>query len=156
MDFDEPAGKLYAPQSPEKLARILEWSPFIKKWAEESFGTAEQLALRGFKIPGQKVVRKNSRRKYRTDMEPPELAAGISKVFGLEEGLLWRDPELKPMSEVQTLVEQTVVPKERLDIRKRYEADFLVKPKGDLTIAPVSDKRPEVGSVETDFKDEEL
>src|SRR5690606_28144883 len=121
------------------LAEILKQAEDLAAWAKEIKEHALTLAFRdGVKIPGFKVVEGRSTRKITDDAE---LAKRLEA-----EGY---DPYKKVMKTL-TELEKTVGKKRFAEL-----ADGLVeKPPGRPTLAPESDKRPEINSAVLDFKEE--
>src|SRR5690554_2290907 len=123
----------------KEIAEILKQAEDLAAWAKEIKEHALTLAFRdGVKIPGFKVVEGRSTRKITDDAE---LAKRLEA-----EGY---DPYKKVMKTL-TELEKTVGKKRFAEL-----ADGLIeKPPGRPTLAPESDKRPEINSAVLDFKEE--
>lgn len=109
--------------TPEDISRILACAPVVTDWLSTIQGIAEEMAKQGTPIPGYKLVRKVTRRKIRDEVE-------VAKAFG-------RDAYKKVLKTLTELEKE---------FGKKAVDPLCIKPEGELTLAPVTDKRPEVST----------
>lgn len=124
--------------SPEELSDCLTKLPVIKDWVSALEEHALAKAMDGETIPGWKVVAGRSIRKISDPgaVEEVLLRAG----FEPENYLKW---ELKGISDLERLVG-----------KKSFATllgQYVVKPQGKPTLAPIDDPRPEYSQAEADF-----
>lgn len=154
MDFDDEPGELEPPLGPNHLAAILPWKPFIENFLKRAAARAEELALEG-KMPGYKMVRKGGNRTWKPDLDEATVRDRLVSEYGVDPAKLMTEPtppKLKTGPQVEKLV-----PSKR---RKEFDAEFLHKPDGGLTMVPESDGRDAVlpgdaASAAQDFDDVE-
>ncbi|SFS01560.1 DUF2800 domain-containing protein [Anaeromicropila populeti] len=137
MEFQEPALL-----SEEEIERVLSVADNLKKWAEEVYAFATREAIEHQKIwNGFKLVEGRSNRKYTDEDAVAEAAkeAGYTDIFQCT---------LLGITEMEKLMGK----KTFLTILGKY----LYKPKGKVTLVPVSDKREAINqtTAEADFKEE--
>ena len=127
--------------SDEEIAEVLKLSGELAKWADDVFAYAQAKAVNeGKHWDGYKVVEGRSVRKY----------ANEGKIAEICQANGYKLPEIYK----QTLIGITDM--EKLMGKKRFRellSDYIVKPKGKLTLVPVSDKREEVITL-SEFKEE--
>ena len=120
---------------------MLKLSGELAKWADDVFAYAQAKAVNeGKHWDGYKVVEGRSVRKY----------ANEGKIAEICQANGYKLPEIYK----QTLIGITDM--EKLMGKKRFRellSDYIVKPKGKLTLVPVSDKREEVITL-SEFKEE--
>jgi len=124
--------------SDEEIAEVLSRLDDLVNWAGAVKEYALQEALNGRKFAGWKLVEGKAARKFSDD------AAAAERI--LAEG---KDPYEKKMMGLTAL--------EKLLGKKKFAsllADLIVKPVGKPTLAPASDRRPEMIPVENVFQDE--
>ncbi len=124
--------------SDEEIAEVLSRLDDLVNWAGAVKEYALQEALNGRKFAGWKLVEGKAARKFSDD------AAAAERI--LAEG---KDPYEKRMMGLTAL--------EKLLGKKKFAsllADLIVKPVGKPTLAPASDRRPEMIPVENVFQDE--
>lgn len=125
----------------QQIAELLPELPGLIDWAKEVQEFALDQALRGTKYEGYKVVEGVSSRKITNENKVAEALQNA----GFEYDQIMANPKL-----------QTITKLEKLVGKKEFEeiaGDWVEKPQGKPTLVPVSDKRPEFGSVANDFKD---
>jgi hypothetical protein len=126
---------------PNDLAALLPMIDTIKNWANAVEDYTLQEALNGTKYPGFKLVEGRSIRKYSDETKVAQTL--IENGFKKEQ--LYKDPELLNITALEKLL-----------TKKTFSAllsDLILKPQGKPALVPASDKRKELNSVETDFKD---
>lgn len=123
----------------EEISKLLEKTSDIKSWIKDLEDYALDEALQGNLPPGFKVVEGRSVRK-------------ITDEKGLAEKLLkegYREEEVYKPRQIEGITNLT-----RL-LGKKAFADltqgFIEKPQGKPTLVPVYDKRPEMGTAESEF-----
>lgn len=127
-----------------QVARILAWAPALEALISAANMYAQRAMEAGYKVPGQKLVRRRSVRKLNSDIAEPELVAALLKgKFVTEKAKLYTKPKLLSGPQIEKLVAKAK--------RKAFNQKFLTKPDGGLTIAPDTDPRPAVEYVGDDF-----
>ncbi len=138
---------------PAELAAILDRAALMKAWIKAVEEKAAELARAGTAIPGHKLVRANTRRKYG---EPDEVI--IKKLMGMRDT---RDTEGKkkfakadvtrvvPIS--ITTVEKEVKPYVS-DRQWKTFSQYIIKPEGAPVLVPDTDSRPAIKSAEEVFQ----
>ena len=112
----------------EALGEALKVLPLIDSYAKALEGYALNLAKNGEKIPGQKLVRRNTRRRWKdVEIAKSELAQHLDEDQFLNERPLISFAKIEKLPDMKEIVKNLV------------EA-----PEGSLTLAPLSDKRLEV------------
>ena len=157
-DFDDDPLEPEVPHDPEELGKLLRWVPFMDTWLKE-LDVAGMRYLEGggdSSLLGQKLVRKSSSgRKWNDEWKDNEkgLLAKLKKEFGITAAAMKPKLEPKLLSGPQT--EKLIKGKEK---QIAFSKDFLFKPEGGITMAPLDDKRPEIvqDTAAEDFDDEEL
>lgn len=125
--------------STEQLSNILQIAPVFIDWFKDVQAYALGQLTNGVKIPQFKLVEGRSIRVI-TDEEKVKqilLDAGYA-----EEDIL-KPREMRGLSALEALVGK----KQFAELTK----DYVIKPRGKLTLAPESDRRPEVNSAEFEF-----
>lgn len=114
-----------------ELKEILDFSDILSKWLESVNGYALELADRGTRILGYKLVAKRAHRKWRDENETKEI---LSKL-----GIEYRtEPKLKSPAQIEAMkVEKSVVSK------------LTVIPDNGVTLVSDTDKRQEVKPTKT-------
>src|SRR5665213_1618524 len=157
IEFDDTPGDLHLPavakrgevlgSTEEQVAHILGWAPFLEQLILAAKLYAHRAMEAGYEIPGFKLVARRSNRKL-VEEAPEVLAkqlvkAGFlknSEVKGLFVTKLKSGPQIEKM-----------IPKK---LRKKFAAEFLVKPDNGTAVAPIDDARASVEpAIETDFED---
>ena len=124
-----------------QIAELLPELPGLIDWAKEVQEFALDQALKGTNYEGYKVVEGVSSRKITNENKVVEALQNA----GFEYDQIMANPKL-----------QTITKLEKLVGKKEFEeiaGEWVEKPQGKPTLVPVSDKRPEFGSVANDFKD---
>ncbi|MBQ0144986.1 MAG: DUF2800 domain-containing protein [Bacteroidales bacterium] len=123
----------------EELADLLYKLESIKNWTSKVEEYALQQAVSGHAIPGWKVVEGRSISKIQDQQ------SAMADLFsaGFEKDLVCKPVELKGITDLKKILR----PKGFEELLGKY----VVKPQGKPTLAPVSDKRPEMNNIEGDF-----
>lgn len=114
-----------ASMTTEQIANVLDFSELLSSWVSAVNAHAEQIALNGGVIPGRKLVRKTTRRKWIDE------AATAQALAPLGEALYER--KLKSPAQVEKLVKDK-------DAKKSL-ATLWENPEGELTLVHESDRR---------------
>jgi hypothetical protein len=125
----------------QQIAELLPELPGLIDWAKEVQEFALDQALKGTKYEGYKVVEGTSKRKITDESKASEALQNA----GFEYNQIMTKPKLQTI----TALEKLVGKKDFAEI----VGEYIEKPQGKPTLVPVSDKRPEFGSVANDFKD---
>lgn len=124
-----------------EIAEVLKVSSELARWADDIFAYAQAAAINNGKHwDGYKVVEGKSNRRYTDEKKIAE----ICRSSGYKLSEIYK----------QTLIGITDM--EKLLGKKKFGellSDYVVKPKGKLTLVPVSDKREEVLTI-NEFKEE--
>lgn len=130
------------PNDPVGISKVLKFAPVIDAWLRECEAHAQALLERGTEVPGFKLVRKKTNRKFDTD-SPKELIGKLRKA-GFRNAIspvdLMAEPKMKSPAQLEKLIGKEIVNK------------VAVKPEGDVTVAAESDAREAVGPV-NDFEE---
>lgn len=121
--------------SPEELGNILEMAPLFIDWFKDVQSFALGQLASGVKIPGFKLVEGRSNRVITDEQKVKEILLDI----GLTEDEIMKPREMLGISKLEALVGKKLF----ADLCK----DYLIKPQGKLTLAPVDDRRPEVNTL---------
>lgn len=138
-EFKEPALL-----SNEEIGSILFITEQLKTWAKDIEEYASGQALKGNPIPQWKLVEGRSNR----SISDKDAAIAIFKASDLESEKYLKPQDLLGIGEL----EKRIGKKEFAELL----GPLIVKPPGKPTLAPETDKRPEMNSVEGDFKSEEF
>jgi hypothetical protein len=121
----------------EQMERVMNFTPIIKEWLDEIHNRAYQMLERGEEVPGYKLVKKRSNRKWQDEEE----AADMLSLYVSEDDLYKK----KMVSPAQA---EKLLNKEQ----KKAIEPYIIKPESGNTIAPMHDKRAMVaGSANNDF-----
>jgi hypothetical protein len=90
----------------------------------------------GYEIPGFKLVARRSNRKLIEGTAKEIADAIVKKGFVPDRAALFTRPALLSGPQIEKLVDKKK--------RKKFNAEFLVKPDNGTTIAPIDDPRPSV------------
>jgi len=121
--------------STEQIANILEIAPMFIDWFKDVQAFALGQLMRGEKIPGYKLVEGRSNRIITDEAKVKELLLQV----GLTEDEIMKPREMLGISSLEKLIGKKLF----ADICGEY----LIKPVGKLTLAPESDRRPEVSTL---------
>ena len=126
------------------LAKIYEHTSLIKNWLESVKQEAVERMLKGDKIPGYKVVRSRTNRRWNQDLDLHHILRKELKIRKMD---LYHEKMNTP-KQVLDMFE------DKEHIRKRIN-ELIIKPEGAPTIAKDTDRRPAltVLSAEEEFKD---
>lgn len=130
--------------SNEEIGSILFVADQLKTWAKDVQDYAYDQALKGNKIPLWKLVEGRSNRAI-TDKN---IAIEKLKATGLDSEKYLKPQELQGISELEKRIG-----------KKEFKAllgELVIKPPGKPVLAPETDKRPELNSVENDFENIDL
>lgn len=124
-----------------EIAAVMEIADDLAKWADDVFAYAQAQAINnGVHWDGYKIVEGRSNRKFTDEKK----VADICREQGYQLSQIYKT----------TLIGITDM--EKLMGKKRFKeilSDFVTKPKGKLTLVPITDKREEVVTI-SDFKEE--
>lgn len=121
--------------SAEQLGNILEIAPMFIDWFKDVQSFALGQLMQGVKIPGYKLVEGRSNRIITDETKVKEILLEV----GLTEDEIMKPREMLGISKLEALVGKKLF----ADLCK----DYLIKPMGKLTLAPESDRRPEVNTL---------
>ncbi|BDR64438.1 nuclease [Clostridium tetani] len=133
-DFQEPVTL-----DNNDIAFILSRADELIKWAADVQEYALGQALQGEEFEGFKVVEGRSNRKWTDESKIGEILLG--------QGFLENVIYTKKLTGI-TNMEKAIGKKEVT----RLLGDYIIKPQGKPTLAPITDKRPVYNSAEADFK----
>lgn len=119
----------------EQISNILEIAPMFIDWFKDVQAFALGQLAQGVKIPGYKLVEGRSNRIITDETAVKEILLKV----GLKEDEIMKPREMLGISKLEALVGKKLF----ADLCK----DYLVKPMGKLTLAPESDRRPEVNTL---------
>jgi hypothetical protein len=122
--------------SVEQIGNILEIAPLFIDWFKDVQAYALGQLAAGVKIPGYKLVEGRSNRIITDETKVKEILLEV----GFTEDEIMKPREMLGISKLEALVGK----KAFAEICK----DYLIKPQGKLTLAPDSDRRPEVNTIE--------
>lgn len=111
-----------------ELEMLLDIIPLIDAWIKSVEAHAFNMAQRGEKVKGYKLVRKRANRDWK---DPDEVQAAFELEYGKE---IFKSPKLKSPAQLETMV------------GKKEVAKYAIKPEGGLTLVPESDPREEVSA----------
>jgi hypothetical protein len=117
---------------PRALSNTLDQLPIMEAWIKNVREFAYAEAEKGNVIPNYKLVPKQASRKWKQDVS----VADMAKVLGVKEYSLFKEPELKGVTEIQKLA-----PGKNDAERAGYLQDFTVKESSGHTLVHESDKR---------------
>lgn len=128
----------------DELHEILDKVDGLKKWAEDVKSYALEQLLEGKEITGYKAVEGRSNRVI-TD---PDKVAKILIEKGFNETFLYKAKELITLTNLEKIVGKPTFSK--------WCGDYINKPEGKPTLAPITDKREAISKVsaEEDFAEE--
>lgn len=122
--------------SVEQIGNILEIAPMFIDWFKDVQAYALGQLAAGVKIPGYKLVEGRSNRIITDETKVKEILLQV----GLTEDEIMKPREMLGISKLEALVGKKLF----AELCK----DYLIKPQGKLTLAPESDRRPEVNTIE--------
>lgn len=135
-DFEPPAEL-----SETEISAVMKIAADLAKWADDVFAYAQAQAINnGVHWDGYKIVEGRSNRKFTDEKK----VADICREQGYQLSQIYKT----------TLIGITDM--EKLMGKKKFKetlSDFVTKPKGKLTLVPITDKREEVVTI-SDFKEE--
>ena len=129
--------------SPEDLAEVLDRSKSLESWLKKIRADALEMVLQGGEIPGYKLVAGRSVRRYKPDSETAVVTA--AEEAGYPEAMLF-DRKLLSITAMEKLLGKKTF--------NEVLGDLVEKPEGAPTLAPLSDKRQAINTVEADFEDD--
>jgi hypothetical protein len=122
--------------SVEQIGNILEIAPMFIDWFKDVQAFALGQLAQGVKIPGYKLVEGRSNRIITDETKVKEILLQV----GLTEDEIMKPREMLGLSKLEALVGKKLF----AELCK----DYIIKPTGKLTLAPDSDRRPEVNTFE--------
>ena len=132
----------------EQLAKLRPYRRLVESWWRTMDENLERRALDGEKVPGMKLVESRTNREYADEAK----AADLLILYGLEEDQIYTRKLLSPTQAEEVLRNELKLPKKVAhEVLERY----VRKPAGKPTLAPLSDKRPELESYEENLWDDE-
>ena len=135
-EFAEPAEL-----TDDEIAGILTIAPDLAKWADEVFAYAQARTINeGKKWRGFKIVEGRSKRRYENESRIAE----ICRKNGYKVSEIYKQ-SLIGITDMEKLLGKAKF--------KELLGDYIIKPKGKLTLVPESDKREEV-NIFSQFKEE--
>ncbi len=133
MDFADDPEDLPEPESPADVSRILAWAPRMQKLIAQAHAFGLRTIQNGFEVPGFKAVHGRSIRRL-VEMDEKKLVRAVVKEGFVDDAAkLYAKPSLLSGPQMEKLV----APKRR----KEFEAKFMVKPPGALTLVPEESAR---------------
>lgn len=164
-DDDEPpadpvdAAARNMPKTVEELARVAKWIPLMDARARNIKAAIQQELENGNKVPGWKLVRGKSNRRWPEGTDPVTIAQEFVDL-GVPNEQLWTDPELKSPAQIEKLGPKgrKKAATEARNIIKAKVAELAFKPEGAITIAEDHDPRETVDSAQSaidEFGDDE-
>jgi len=128
VDFARPAATLVDPKKldPKQLGNILKFVPFIDDWLKQVTGHAQALAESGQHIPGHKLVKKRSNRKWKDEEAAAEQ---LDMMYGED---VFKPRALKTLGELEKIA------------GKKPVDDLLFKPEAGSVLVPEDDSREPV------------
>ncbi|AEG59350.1 DUF2800 domain-containing protein [Desulforamulus ruminis] len=124
--------------SHDEIAAVLSKAEELQKWTSDVQNYAlEQAEKHGVKFPGWKLVEGRSNRKY-TDKDA---VATILLAEGYKEGDIYKPKEILGITDMEKTLG-----------KKRFNQllhDHVIKPAGKPTLAPETDKRTEINSIDS-------
>lgn len=136
---DVPEIELILPdrEDPDQLGLALRIGAILAKWNDKVKELAEHYAVQGKALPGFKVVRATTQRRW-TDEE-----SVLERLR--ERGTYDQGVKVKPKTPAQMEASEALTEEDL--------AELVVKPEGALTLAPLSDRRSPVKTVAQQFSD---
>lgn len=116
---------------PEQLAQALNIVPLMDHWCREVEGLAQRLAEAGTRVPGYKLVRKRSNRRW---MDEKEAERVLRNKRGVKVGDIYTK-KLKSPAQMERLK----------PVGEDWVKKYAHKPEGGLTLAHEADPRPAEG-----------
>lgn len=117
----------------DHIREIMDFSDILESWLKNVANYAFELADRGVKIPGYKLVQKRANRKWRDEIET--IKSLSSSLHPLEVKDLYLEPKLKSPAQI-----------EAMKVDKNLVASLTMTPDSRLTLTTEDDKRPEAKS----------
>lgn len=119
--------------TPETIAKIMALSQVFNSWTDEVKAYAQKQMECGMRIPGFKLVQKKSNRVWKDELDAAETLTGLLGEDAFEKKLLSvakAEKALKPL-------------------KAELSPNLWTKPDAGVSIAPETDKRPEVSAPST-------
>ena len=133
---------------PERMARILEAFDGLSDWVQSVRERVESKLLAGEKVPGFKVVEKQSRRKWAAD--EIEVAGYLGMMYELDPDDL-RPRKLVTITEAERQLKSKLGKQFSTEIKNDITMRFMVKESTGYACVPERDKRPAVAPVQAEF-----
>jgi hypothetical protein len=109
------------------ISKIMASSKLLSTWLAEVHKVAEDLLLSGEEVPDYKLVRGKANRRYKNEDVAQKAAI---KAFG-DKAL--QEPKLRSIAQLEKALGKTAT--------KKFEAEYVEKPEGKISVAHASDKR---------------
>jgi hypothetical protein len=120
--------------TPRDLGSILRWQNRIEDFLKAVGEKALELKYAGERVPGVKLVRGRTQRIWKNE---ESVVSDLTREYDLDDDVFFAPPKLRSPAQIEGELK-----KRKLD-RAAFE-ELVTKPPGELKLAPVSDKRPEV------------
>lgn len=115
-----------------ELSVVLRWKKRIENFLGDVSEYAKQLRVQGNRVPGFKLVRGRSIRQWKSEKEAMELAQAF-----VPKEEMYSKPKLLSPAQMEELFKKKKLQMSLLE-------SVIVKPEGELTLAPIEDPRAEV------------
>jgi hypothetical protein len=122
--------------SVEQISNILQIAPMFIEWFKDVQAYALGQLMRGVKIPGYKLVEGRSNRIITDAQKVKEVLLSV----GLKENEIMKPPEIQGITNLEKIVGKRLF--------NELCGEYIIKPMGKLTLAPDTDRRPEVSTIE--------
>lgn len=116
-----------------EIASILKWQNKIEAFLKDIGEAALKMQKEGDRLPNFKLVRGRTNRKWTSEEEAKR---EISKL-GIDVEDMYNKPPFKSPAQIETLLRAKKISSEPLK-------EVITRPAGELKLAPITDKRPEV------------
>lgn len=117
------------------VVTVLDSAPMIRGWLDAVESYAMAMLQAGHEVPGYKLVRGRSNRKWDPELNEEDLEKKL-KNLGLKKAE-YTDQRIKSVTQIEAILSK----RDLSDIKKRNFQKLVVKPEGKVTIAPGSDPR---------------
>jgi len=153
MEFDDMDGVSYEDgqldvdlMTSDDIAKALKLAPLVNDWIVALQDRALEYLMEGHKIPGYKAVEKRTHRKWDPDADEEDIKKFLQGKVRLKISEIYKT----------TLRTPTQILKLTPSKKKEDVEEYIIKPKGAPTIAPLADKRPPIvpdSSPDEEFED---
>lgn len=125
-----------SPLGPDANATLLRLWPRLVALHKTAVADVLARLQRGDKVAGLKLVRKATRRRWRAGPSPDAIADSM-----IADGYLGHNARALLFALITPAQAEALIPP---PLRERFNADYLDKPEGELTVAPAGDRRRNV------------